>query len=70
MQVCVCFAPHSFVHACVEMCMCEFGDGGQRGGRWTGQIPTHNLNLIGPGLTGWGQNEEKISHINQDKIIS
>lgn len=39
-------------------------------GRWTGQIPTHNLNLIGPGLTGWGQNQEKISHINQDKIIS
>jgi len=36
----------------------------------TGQIPTHNLNLIGAGLTGWGQNEEKISHINQDKIIS
>lgn len=37
---------------------------------WTGQIPTHNLNLIGPGLTDWGQNGEKISHINQDKIIS
>lgn len=35
-----------------------------------GQIPTHNLNLIGLGPTGRGQNEEKISHINQDKIIS
>lgn len=46
------------------------GNGGGEVGRWTGQIPTHNLNLIGPGLTGWGQNEEKISHINQDKIIS
>lgn len=44
---------------------------GLEGGWWfTGQIPTHNLNLIGPGLTGWGQNGEKISHINQDKIIS
>lgn len=58
---------------CVLRCLCVlwYIRATEEGrGRRTGQIPTHNLNLIGPGLTGWGQNEEKISHINQDKIIS
>lgn len=75
LHVCVClyFTPYSDVHVCALRCLCVcgvFGGWRRGGGRWTGQIPTHNLNLIGPGLTGWGQNEEKISHINQDKIIS
>lgn len=61
----VCFNPCSYVPVCLWV---GGGEGGV--GVCTGQIPTHNLNLIGLGLTGSGQNEEKISRINQDKIIS
>lgn len=65
-QVCAYALIHAVVCMCVLRWLCVWG----KEGTWTWQIPTHNLNLIGAGLPGWGQNEEKISHINQDKIIS
>lgn len=49
MHVCVYALIHAVVSMCVEVSM-SLGDGEKEDGG--GQILMHNLNLIGPGLTG------------------
>jgi hypothetical protein len=70
------FLPHYFRPKTIKLSACDviLRWGLDRGEMvWWGELDRflpHNLNLIGPGPTVWGQYEEKISHINQDKIIS